>query len=109
YWQHKTAAADVYRSRGLPCHVVRYERLVAEPEMTLRRVCRFLGLQWNRRLLEHHRIRHTEIGSDGFAIGGTSPTRAIDTVSLEKWHSVLNDAEVRLVRDISEATYQMCE
>jgi hypothetical protein len=44
--------------RAYPGHTLRYEELTAEPERVLRAVCTYLGVRFEREMLEYGRFRH---------------------------------------------------
>ncbi|MFY1694268.1 MULTISPECIES: sulfotransferase family protein [unclassified Solwaraspora] len=47
--------------RALPGHTVRYEDLTADPAAATRRICAFLGLEWEPAMLEYGRFDHGTI------------------------------------------------
>lgn len=47
--------------RVLPGHTVRYEDLTADPAAATRRICAFLGLEWEPAMLEYGRFDHGAI------------------------------------------------
>lgn len=49
FWMNATATSP------LPIHTVRYESLVDDPESELKRLVGFLGLEWDRGILDHQR------------------------------------------------------
>jgi len=100
YWKYKTAALLDYQRRGFPVFPVRYEKLVSEPEPVLRRMCRFLNLSWDSRLLEHPKLAHTEVFDNGTVMGNTDPKRAIDTTSVEQWREWLTAEEEEAVLEL---------
>lgn len=79
-------------------HLIFYEELVKNPEATLRAALTCLGVEWNDAVLAHHTMPHTESG-----VGGTSPTRPIDPVSVELWKERLTDREVAIIRSVEGA------
>jgi len=104
YWCYKSEAYLDYRAAGLPVLGVRYERLVHQPEQTLRAVLEFLGSEWSECVLSHPAFRHGELRSDGLAIGGTDPKRAIDTTSVGNFSDVLRPGELSDVQAIAGPT-----
>lgn len=40
------------------CHSVFYDRLVAQPEQELRKICDFLGEPWEEQMLRYHEVKH---------------------------------------------------
>jgi hypothetical protein len=96
-WQVKNEL--FFRNRAvLDMHLLRYERLVREPEATLREVLRAIGVEWDDRVLEHHRLHR------GTSIGGTDNTRPIDAGNTGKWEGELSPREVATVVSVCEGT-----
>jgi hypothetical protein len=93
YWKYKTGMLFDFQARGWPVLHVSYERLVADPAPELRRVCRFLGVSWDARMLVHDRLPHTEVFADGTVMGNTDPRRPIDATSVQQWRGWLTPAE----------------
>lgn len=87
-WKYKTSAYWEYCDRGYPVLGLRYEDLVQHPERELRRVAAFLSIEWDEALLRHNKFEHQEC-STGSAIGGTDPTAAISSRSLNRYQQVL--------------------
>ena len=100
YWKFKNAAMLRYMERGFPVLAVCYERLVACPEEQLRRVCRFMEIDFTGELLCHPAHAHREILENGLAVGNSDPTRLIDTASVDRWRSYLDPQDVALAQEI---------
>jgi hypothetical protein len=94
YWRYKTDALFDYLDRGFPVLAIRYEDVAHRAETELRRMCRFLGLEWEPGLLQHPRFGHGELMDDGLAVGGTDVRRAIDTCSVERWRGAFSTDEL---------------
>jgi Sulfotransferase domain len=94
YWKYKTEPLFDYQRRGWPVLPLRYEDLVAAPRRQLRRVASFLGLDWDERLLNHHRLPHTELYPDGTAMGNTDPHKPIALDSVGQWKAHLSADDV---------------
>jgi hypothetical protein len=89
---------------------IRYESLVREPEPTLRRVCDFIELDWDRSLLDYHRrseARLAELDRDIPAWGEKLPRSAESRMALheqttkppnpariDRWRSELSGEEI---------------
>ena len=101
YWKYKNAALFDYLAAGRPVLPLRYEDLVADPEPHLRRVCRFLDVGWDSRLLMHPALEHTEVFHNGTVMGNTDPKRAIDTASVGQWREWLTGDEEEAVMEIA--------
>jgi hypothetical protein len=66
--------------------IVRYEDLVATPAATIGPLCEFLGLEYSDAMLD---VPHW-----GSSTVEHSESAGLSSASLDKWHSVLNGAEV---------------
>jgi hypothetical protein len=75
--------ADFLRKRPAPCHHVRYEDLVANPEAELRRISEFLEIPFEPEALNYNR---KEVSGEGLGdpIGVKQHDRPV-TSSVEKW------------------------
>ena len=71
---------------------VLYEDLVTEPETTLRRVCEFVGVEFEPAMLEHERVARTVVPSESLQWHGNS-VRAPDRSKLFAWKRKLSRAD----------------
>jgi hypothetical protein len=101
YWRYKTEALFSYLDLGFPVCCVCYEQFVRAPARALEGICKILEVPWCESLLHHERLPHTEVWSNGLAIGGTDPRRAIDGTSVGLWTRVLSDRAASLVESIA--------
>jgi len=58
------------------------------------RVCTFLGVPWEERLLDHASAAHRGLDREGMAIGGTNARRPIDSQSTNRWRAAFSDDQV---------------
>jgi hypothetical protein len=93
YWKYKTAAIVRYRNAGFPVLPVSYERLVTQPEPTLRAICQHLVVQFDDRLLHHNEFAHTEVFAHGRTVGETDPNRPIQSDSVGQSVEWLSDQD----------------
>lgn len=101
YWAYKNDALLRYLDMQLPVLPISYESLVRNPRIELGRICRFLAVPFDEALLKHHQLEHGELDENGLAIGGTDPTRRIDTHSVAQWRNWLTVADERLASGIA--------
>lgn len=94
YWRYKCDALVDYLQLKYPVLVVRYEDLVAHPRLELLRVCGFLQIPWEEGLLHHASAQHTDLRDDGRTIGGTDPTRPIDSASVDRSCSEFDEEQL---------------
>jgi hypothetical protein len=62
-WKREVRAARQF-GRTHPYHELRYEDLVEQPELRLREVCAFLGLEYEPGMLEYHRREDPSLYAD---------------------------------------------
>lgn len=67
--RHIAAVRRAADERGIAVLDVRYEALVTEPEATLRRICDFIDLPFNRAMLSPHRHATARLGEHGARLG----------------------------------------
>ncbi|MEM7394467.1 MAG: sulfotransferase, partial [Verrucomicrobiota bacterium] len=72
-WRYKIRVMEIFRAKGLPVHVVKYEDLLTEPEARMRSLLSGLGLSWHDNVLSHERFQSREV----FA-GGSRGDRPLD-------------------------------
>jgi len=101
YWTYKSEALLRYREKQFPVLPISYESLVRSPRVEVTRICRFLGVRFEEALLNHHQLGHDELDENGFAVGGTDPTRRIDSNSVGQWRSWLSSDDERLAASIA--------
>lgn len=96
FWKYKTEAFFRFMEEGFKVLPVRYELLASRPGRQLKRVAKFLDVPWDQSLMQHHLMRHEEVGADGIACGKTDATRRVDNSCVGQWKDVLtvNQAEV---------------
>jgi hypothetical protein len=101
YWAYKNEALLRYLQKQYPVLPISYEALVRSPRVEVTRICRFLGVPFEQALLNHHQLAHEELDENGLAIGGTDPTRRIDTTSIGQWRSWLSLDDERMASAIA--------
>ncbi|MCK6555689.1 sulfotransferase [Candidatus Binatia bacterium] len=92
------AMARFLRARTVPLVQVGYERLVQQPEAELRRVCEFLGVEFEPKMIDYGEQRF-EAGGLGDPVTVNRQTRPV-TDSVDRWASELagDPARLALVR-----------
>jgi hypothetical protein len=74
--------------RVLPGHTVRYEDLTTDPERTTRRLCGYLGVDWEPGMIEYGRQEHGELRSglgdwtEKIRTGAVQPARPVPIMEL---------------------------
>lgn len=74
---------------------LRYEDLVAEPEALLRRLCAFLGEDFDPAMLEPHKV--AEYAVPDYKTWHERTAGAVDTATVESWREGLEPQELGLV------------
>jgi hypothetical protein len=94
-WAWRNAIIRGHRARArLPGDTfieVRYEDLIATPEDELRRLCRFLGEEFDDRMLEPQRVANVAVPSR--KVWHTRTHAAIDDQALQRWRTDLEPWE----------------
>ncbi len=102
YWKYKNTSYLEYEKLGFPIKMVKYEYLVQNPKPILESIMKFLDLDWEDSILQHHILSHAQIDEDGFAIGKTDPKRPIDTFHVGRYKSELTKKQELKIASISE-------
>lgn len=110
-WSHKIKKAreDLKALRKQQLIELRYEDLVREPEETLVRVCRFLGVEFEAGMLNFWRSSAEFIG----AHHSQSIFKPVTTAHIGKWRTALPEAELRRFeyiagKKLEEHGYELC-
>lgn len=88
-WRHATIAARRIRERPGVC-IVKFEELATEPERVLRQLCGFLGVEFEPSMLDVPRWGSSNVRHD-------APESGISIDVIDRWTTILDDGEVRLV------------
>lgn len=104
YWKYKTLAFFRYEQRGYPVLGVRYGELVKNPEPVLRRICEFLNIDFQPKLLNHPAFCHPETFENGLTIGNTDPQRPIHAESFGQWTHRLTARQTEAILAIAGDT-----
>lgn len=88
------------RLGGRRCLLVRYERLVRDPEVVLRRICRFLELTYDERMLGYHRRADEILGAVADRPCHQSVRRP-PTPGLRDWARDLREDEIAAVEHVA--------
>ncbi len=84
-----------YEKRNLNVLQVEYERLVRNPEETMKKILGFLGVKWHMNVFHHHRFHK------GTVVGKTDSSRKIDRTSLDKWKSCFSEKDIVKIDDLN--------
>lgn len=81
--------------------MLRYEELVADPEGQIRRMCEFLGLDYDPRMLEIERANSSYVRQDQ-----ERTRKGISTQSVERWRTELTTTELWILEKVCAETMQ---
>lgn len=76
------------------CLFVRYEDLLLETEETCKKICRFLGIPFSKRMLEHYKYTDENLGKINYG-------RPIVSQNINKWADHMSDKLVKRIEEIA--------
>lgn len=93
--------------------LLRYEELIASPEEEIRRLCRFLGEEFEDQMLEYHRSREAQ-KSASLSISWENTSRPVLRENREKFRTRLKPAEIFMIeaiclKELHELGYEVTE
>ena len=106
YWNYKNESFFRIKEYGWDIIPVHYNTLVSYPQQELERIFDFLNLRWNKKVLNHHKIKHEEGLQNDMMLGNTNPKRKIDKLSLKKWKVTLDKPSVKLIEENTKFNYE---
>lgn len=106
YWKYKNDAFFDYYDAGLPVLPVPYEELVTNPRPVLQSVCRHLGIPFHENLLHHHELPHTELFSNGMAVGNSNPRQPIQQRSVGQWNRFLSARDLAIIDSVTNTAFR---
>lgn len=105
-WRHYAWIGHREAKKGrLPLLEVRYEDLVADPAPVLERVCRFLDVSFDARMLAHATGRHEylNVSREPWKSGSVRP---IDPTLAARWEKDLTPEDVRTIEAVAGSVMQ---
>lgn len=93
YDAHRALARALPRERYV---ALRYESLVSAPEASLRRVCAFLGEDFEPAMLRYHERPAADLGFDPSEAWKQRTRKPLDPARLEAWRAELAPAQIAL-------------
>lgn len=93
-WRIKNELLAVYKRKKIAFKIVRFEKLISQPEQEIIRILNHLNVNWDDNVLDHHRLHA------GFAVGGTNKSRPIDSNNTGKWIKTLRSEDVSIIKDL---------
>lgn len=102
-WRRATAQALKLQSDNPQRFLtVRFEDLLRDPEPTVRKVCEFLGIEFEPDMLHVGQINSSHQSS----VGGARP--GLNKGAIDAWREVLNSGEIAITEDVCGAEMQSC-
>jgi hypothetical protein len=85
WFNYYNRSLPIFRKHVAPEHIhtVKYEELVKDPEGVLQGVCRFLGINFDERMLNFRSVVHHNVNGNKMKIGSASELRLDDAWSRE--------------------------
>ncbi len=101
-WQREQRLGLEWRARlpGEQIMLLKYEELLAAPEETVRRLCTFLGEEFEPQMLEYHRSREAQ-KSGSLSISWENTSRPVMRENREKFRTRLTRSEIFLFEAIA--------
>ncbi len=103
-WKIDMLYADEFLKAGGRLHELAYEELITDPRACLQRVCDFIGVDFDERMLAFHRSAGDRLQGEAWKDGTLQPVNAS---SREKWTTVLSRPESRLVEILAGSLTEM--
>jgi len=102
YWKYKTTSY-FEQNNSSTCKIF-YEELVKKPEDNINKVIKFLDLDWDNDLLNHHTRSHPFTDSDGITVGEINTKKPINDDSVGNFNDILSPSQLDAILDISGVT-----
>ena len=80
---------------------VKYEDIVAEPEETLRGVCKFLKIRWSKKLLTHEKQKHDFYDTKIAHPSREASKKEINSSAVGRFKRDLNESQIELFNNIA--------
>jgi hypothetical protein len=104
-WRRRVTQARRSTAGLDPAHALelRYEDLVVEPEQRLRRVCQFLGEEFDPRMLDFHLDAARSLPEGGFH---EPVRRPLTSRRVERWRHEMSERDLRLFEAVAGPTLE---
>jgi hypothetical protein len=96
YWNYKNYTFFKMQNLDWQTHPIFYEDLVKNPKQELKKIMKFLEIDYNENLLYHHEKKHDET-KNNIAMGKTRTDRPIDEKSLGNWPNIIDEEEEEII------------
>lgn len=94
YWKYKNTAFLRMKKLNWDIKLINYQHLVEKPKEQIENILKFLNIKWDEKVLQHHKIKHTEVFNNNLTLGNNKANRPIDQKSLIKWQKILSPEDV---------------
>lgn len=102
YWKFKTQSMLNYEQKNFKMLKIKYEDLVSHPDLTIKKITDFLAIPWERSLLNHHLITHSEVDKIGLTVGMNDSKKAIHENSIGSYEKFLSYDEQKDILKITK-------
>ena len=103
-WKIKTSAYSVYKERSYPILLIKYENLVSKTEETLRKICSFLGISFEKSMLNFYKIPHVGLKEPGLEGNLDNTRRNADSDSIGLYKKQLTSEQTNEIMEIASDT-----
>lgn len=90
---------DFYKQRGFPVFIVDYANLVTNPEQEITKLCGFLGVAYDPRMMTFH-----EKGTGIVSVGGNKDNVPIHAYSVGKGYTTLSEGQISAIKAVSQCS-----
>ena len=100
-WKIKSSAYSVYKEKGMPVLLVKYEDLVSKTEEILRKITTFLKIPFEKNLLNFYKMPQTGLRYPGYAQNYDITTRTAETSSIGLYKKNLSPGQTNEIMEIA--------
>lgn len=100
YWKYKNLPCLEYENNNSTCKI-KYEDMVNEPKLTIKKIIDFLKLSWEDELLLHHKKEHNFTNEEGITVGNTDTKSPINNSSVGNYKKKFTPKQLDAILDIS--------
>jgi hypothetical protein len=99
YWKYKNNSYFKMRKLNWDIFLLDYDQLVENPQENISNLMKFLKINWDPNVLNHHMVHHDEVFKNELTLGNTNSKRQIDKKSTHKWEKILLPNEIDMIEN----------
>ena len=103
-WKIKTSAFSLYKERDYPILLIKYENLVSKTEESLRKICSFLGIPFEKSMLNFYKMPHVGLKEPGLEGNLDNTRRNVDSNSIGLYKKQLTSENINEIMEIASDT-----